>query len=107
MFGVGVRQARLVSEVGGLASVLLLSLGVRRLAGTPAGIAAGALLATNYVYAMYNRAALMETTMVVFMVAAWYCYVRAQDRPAWGAAAGVCALLAFFTKAAAAFFVLK
>ncbi len=106
VFGVGVRQARLVSEVGGLASVLLLSLGVRRLAGTPAGIAAGALLATNYVYAMYNRAALMETTMVVFMVAAWYCYVRAQDRPAWGAAAGVCALLAFFTKAAAAFFVL-
>jgi 4-amino-4-deoxy-L-arabinose transferase-like glycosyltransferase len=105
VFGVGVRQARLVSEVGGLASVLLLSLGVRRLAGTPAGLAAGALLATNYVYVMYNRAALMETTMVVFIVAAWYCYVRAQDRPAWGAVAGVCALLAFFTKAAAAFFV--
>jgi 4-amino-4-deoxy-L-arabinose transferase-like glycosyltransferase len=106
VFGVGVRQARLVSEVGGLASVLLLSLGVRRLAGTSAGLAAGALLATNYVYVMYNRAALMETTMVVFMVAAWYCYVRAQERPAWGAAAGVCALMAFFTKAAAAFFVL-
>ena len=106
MFGVGVRQARLVSEIGGLASVLLLSLGVRRLEGTAAGLAAAALLATNYVYVMYNRAALMETTMVVFMVAAWYCYVRAQERSVWGAAAGVCALLAFFTKAAAAFFVL-
>jgi 4-amino-4-deoxy-L-arabinose transferase-like glycosyltransferase len=104
-FGVGVRQARLVSEVAGVVSVLLLALGVRRLAGTTAGIIAGGLLATNYVFVMYNRAALMETTMVAFMVAAWYCYVRAQDRPVWGAIAGVCALLSFFTKAAAAFFV--
>ena len=104
-FGVGVRQARLVSEVTGLASVLLLALGVRRAANLPAGLAAGALLATNYVYVMYNRAALMEATMIAFMVAAWYCYVRAQRRAWWGAAAGACALLAFFTKAAAAFFV--
>ena len=44
--------------------------------------------------------------MVAWMVAAWYCYVRAQERPAWGVAAGLCALLAFFTKAAGAFFVL-
>ena len=104
-FGVGLRQARLVSELAGLASVLLLALGVRRAAGRPAGLVAGALLATNYVYVMYNRAALMESTMIAFMVAAWYCYVRAQDRAWWGAAAGACALLAFFTKAAAAFFV--
>jgi 4-amino-4-deoxy-L-arabinose transferase-like glycosyltransferase len=104
-FGVGVRQARLVSEIAGLLSVLLLAAGVRRVAGATAGIIAGALLATNYVYVMYNRAAIMEATMVAFMVAAWYCYVRAQERPLWGAAAAACALLAFFTKAAAAFFI--
>jgi 4-amino-4-deoxy-L-arabinose transferase-like glycosyltransferase len=104
-FGVGVWQARLVSEVAGLASVLLLALGVRRLAGPLAGTIAGALLATNFVFVMYNRAAIMETTMVACMVASWYCYVRAQDRPAWGMAAGLLALLAFFTKAAAAFYV--
>ena len=104
-FGVGVRQARLVSELAGLASVLLLALGVRRAAGAPAGLIAGGLLATNYVYVMYNRAAIMEATMVAWMVAAWYCYVRAQDRPFWGGIAAVCALMAFFTKAAAAFFV--
>ena len=104
-FGVGVWQARLVSELAGVASVLLLALGVRRAAGAAAGLVAGALLATNYVYVMYNRAALMEATMIAFMVAAWYCYVRAQTRAWWGAAAGACALLAFFTKAAAAFFV--
>ncbi|MGH9371517.1 MAG: ArnT family glycosyltransferase [Vicinamibacterales bacterium] len=104
-FGVGVWQARLVSVVAGMASGVLGALGVRRLAGPMAGIVAGALLATNYVYVMYNRAAIMEATMVAFIVAAWYCYVRAQESPVWGAAAGVCALLSFFTKAAAAFFI--
>ena len=57
------------------------------MAGAPPACIAGALLATNYVFVMYNRAAIMEATMVAFMVAAWYCYVRAQERPAWGAAA--------------------
>ena len=70
-----------------------------------AGLIAGALLATNYVYVMWNRAALMEASMVAFMVAAWYCYVRAQTQPLWGVPAAACALLAYFTKAAAIFFV--
>ena len=104
-FGVGVWQARLVSELAGTVSVVLLADGVRRVAGGPAGLMAGALLATNYVYVMYNRAAIMEGTMVAFMVASWYCYVRAARRPAWGLAAGALAVLGFFTKAAAAFFV--
>lgn len=104
-FGVGVRQARLVPELTGLASVLLLALGVRRIAGREAGLIAGALLATNYVYVMWNRAALMEAPMTAFIVASWYCYVRAQERPWWGLLAGVCALLAYFTKASAVFFV--
>jgi 4-amino-4-deoxy-L-arabinose transferase-like glycosyltransferase len=104
-FGVGVRQARLVPELCGLASVWLLALGVARVAGRRSGWIAGALLATNYVYVMWNRAALMEGPMVAFMVASWYCYARAQTRPVWGAGAGAFALLAFFTKASAAFFV--
>jgi 4-amino-4-deoxy-L-arabinose transferase-like glycosyltransferase len=105
LFGVGVWQARLVSEVMGTASVVLLALGVRRIAGREAGLIAAALAATNYVYVMWNRAALMETSMVAFMVAAWYCYVRAQTQPLWGVLAAACALLAYFTKAAAIFFV--
>ena len=104
-FGVGVRQARLVSEVAGVLSVLLLALGVRRLAGDRAGLIAGALLATNYVYVMYNRAAIMEALMASFIVASWYCSTRAEESPRWGALAGVMATLAFFTKAAAAFYV--
>jgi 4-amino-4-deoxy-L-arabinose transferase-like glycosyltransferase len=105
VFGVGVRQARLVSELTGMASVLLLAWGIGRLAGREAAAGAGALLASNYVYVMYDRAAIMEASMVAFMVASWYCYVRAQTDPRWGWPAAACALLAFFTKAAAAFFV--
>lgn len=105
IFGVGLWQARLVSQLTGFVSVLLLAAGVARLAGREAGIAAAALLATNYVYVMYNRAALMEASMVAFMVAAWYAYVRAQRNARWVWVAAACALLAFFTKAAAAFFV--
>lgn len=103
-FGVGVRQARLVPEVLGLLSVLLLALGVRRIAGSAAGLIAAALLASNYPYVMWNRAALMEGPMIAFLVASWYCYVRAQSRAWWGVLAGVFALLGFFTKAAAAFY---
>jgi 4-amino-4-deoxy-L-arabinose transferase-like glycosyltransferase len=103
--GVGVWQARLVSEAAGIAAVVLLAIGVRRLAGDLAGHLAAALVATNYVFVMYNRAAIMESTMVAFIVASWCCYVLAEKRPPWGVAAAACALLAFFTKAAGAFFV--
>ena len=54
----------------GLLAVALLACGVRRLAGRDAGLIAGALLATNYVCVMWNRAALMEASMVAFIVAA-------------------------------------
>ena len=104
-FGVGLWQARIVSEVLGCFSVLLLALGVARVAGRRAGVLAGALLATNYVYVMWNRTAMMEGPMTAFLVASWYCYVRAESSPRWGWGAAVFALLAFFTKAAAAFFV--
>ena len=105
LFGVGLRQARLVSEVGGVLSVLLLALALRRLRGPKAALIGGALAATNYVYVMYDRAAIMEGLMAAFIVASWYCSVRAEREPRWGAAAGVMAALAFFTKAAAAFYV--
>ncbi|CAN5758879.1 hypothetical protein BH18ACI5_BH18ACI5_00050 [soil metagenome] len=104
-FGVGLWQARLVPEILGWLSVLLLALGVARVAGRRAATIAAALLATNYVYVMWNRTAMMEGPMTAFMVGSWYCYVRAESSPRWGWGAAVFAFLAFFTKAAAAFFV--
>ncbi len=103
--GVGTWQARLVSEVMGTFSVACLALGVAALGTRRAGIAAALLLATNYIYVMWDRAALMEATMTAFMVVAWAAYALAPRRPALGTVAAVAALLAFFTKAAAAFFV--
>jgi 4-amino-4-deoxy-L-arabinose transferase-like glycosyltransferase len=104
LFGVGLRQARLVSQAAGVVSVVLLALALRRLRGPNAALIGGALAATNYVYVMYGRAAIMEGLMAAFIVASWYCSVRAEREPRWGAAAGVMAALAFFTKAAAAFY---
>ncbi|MFN8058808.1 MAG: glycosyltransferase family 39 protein [Vicinamibacterales bacterium] len=104
-FGVGVKQARLVSEVMGWLSVVWLGLGVARLGTRRAGVAAAALLATNYVYVMYDRAALMEASMIAFMVGAWYAFERARTSAAWGLAAGALAWLAYFTKASGIFFV--
>ena len=57
-------------------------------AGSPGdrpGSIAGALLATNYVYVMYNRAAIMEALMAAFIVASWYCSTRAETVAARGA----------------------
>jgi 4-amino-4-deoxy-L-arabinose transferase-like glycosyltransferase len=104
-FGVGLWQARSVSMLAGIASVLLLGLAVRRTGGRAAGLVAAGLLATNYVWVMYSRAALMEAAMVAFMVASFYAWVRAGRQPGWGLAAAACALLAYFTKAAAVSYV--
>lgn len=75
---------------------------VTRIAGRHAGLAAGALLVSNSVYVMWNRAALMEGPMVAFIVAAWYCHVRSDADSRWAVGAATCAWLAFFTKAATA-----
>ena len=103
--GVGTWQARLVSEVMGTISVVCIALGVAAIGTRRAGLAAALLLATNYIYVMWDRAALMEAAMTAFMVLAWAAYACAPRRSALGFLAAVAALLAFFTKAAAAFFV--
>jgi 4-amino-4-deoxy-L-arabinose transferase-like glycosyltransferase len=104
-WGVGTWQARTVPVVSGLAAVACLVLGLGALAGRRAAAIGALLLATNYVFVMWNRAALMESTMTAFMVAAWAAYALSDKRPSWAFAAGIGAVLAWFTKASAAFFV--
>ena len=104
-FGVGTWQARMVPVVSGLAAVLLIGLGLAAASGLRAGLIGALLLATNYVFVMWNRAALMESTMTAFIVASWTAYVLAQRRPALGLLSGAAVVLAWFTKASAAFFV--
>jgi 4-amino-4-deoxy-L-arabinose transferase-like glycosyltransferase len=103
-FGVGTWQARIVPVVSGLLAVALLAAGLASVAGRRAALIGATLLATNYVFVMWNRAALMESTMTAFIVASWAAYAMASRRPMMGLVAGLAVVLAWFTKAAAAFF---
>ena len=104
-FGVGTWQARLVPIVSGLFAVLCLALGLRAVSGARAAAIGALLLSTNYVFVMWNRAALMESTMTALLVAAWAAYAAASRRPTVGLLAGIAVVLAWFTKASAAFLV--
>jgi 4-amino-4-deoxy-L-arabinose transferase-like glycosyltransferase len=103
-FGVGQWQVRIVPAASGLLAIVMLAAGAFALWGPRAALAAALLLATNYPFVMWNRAALMESTMTAFIVAAWAAYALAPTRPRWGYVSGTMAALAWFSKAAAAFF---
>ena len=102
--GVGLWQARVVPAASGLLAVIFLAAGLAAAGDRRTALIGAALLATNYAFVMWNRAALMESTMTAFIVVAWAAYAMAERRAAWGAVAGVAVVLAWFTKAAAAFF---
>lgn len=104
-FGVGTWQARVVPAVSGIVAIAFLIAGLAVVAGRRAAAMGGLLLAVNYAYVMWNRAALMESTMTAFIVMAWSAYALSAKRPAWAFIAGAAAVGAFFTKASAAFFV--
>jgi 4-amino-4-deoxy-L-arabinose transferase-like glycosyltransferase len=103
--GVGTWQARTVPAASGLIAILALMWGLWSIGRPRAALVGGLLLATNYTFVMWNRAALMESTMTMFIVVGWAAYAAASRQPRWGVLAGVAVVLAFFTKAAAAFFV--
>ena len=103
--GVGTWQARVVPAASGLFAVAALAIGVWAAGGRRAAMVGACLLSTNYVFVMWNRAALMESTMTAFIVAGWAAYAMTRWRPAFGYVAGTMVTLAWFTKAAAAFFV--
>jgi 4-amino-4-deoxy-L-arabinose transferase-like glycosyltransferase len=103
-FGVGLWQARVVSIVAGLAATFALAIGLRAMATPGVALTGALLLAVNFTWVMYSRVALLEATMVAAMVASWACYAKAERNWRWGIGAALFGLLAFFTKASAAFF---
>jgi hypothetical protein len=112
LFGVGTWQARMVPLVSGVVAIIALMAGLWAVVGRNAALFGGVLLATNYTFVMWNRAALMESTMTAFIVVSWGAYALATraastrtESSAWAVLAGAAAVAAFFTKAAAAFFV--
>ena len=103
MFGVGTWQARTVPVASGLMAVLALMAGLLAISSRRAALFGGVLLASNYGFVMWNRAALMESTMTALLVVSWAAYALSERRPVWGWIAGIAAVLAWFTKASAAF----
>jgi 4-amino-4-deoxy-L-arabinose transferase-like glycosyltransferase len=104
-FGVGTWQARVVPAASGLVAVVALVIGLAAVADRRALVMAGALIATNYAFVMWNRAALMESTMTASLVVAWAAWAWSERRPSMASVAGAAAVAAWFTKASAAFFV--
>ena len=110
-FGVGTWQARTVPVASGVLSLVAIMMGLSALWGSRdvamgrrVALIGGAVLAFNFTWVMWNRAALMESTMTAFIVAGWAAYALGERKPAWGLLAGIATSLAFFTKASAAFF---
>jgi 4-amino-4-deoxy-L-arabinose transferase-like glycosyltransferase len=106
IFGVGLWQARVVSMAAGVVAVVAVAAGLRATAAPGVALAGALLLAVNFTWVMYSRAALLEATMISALVASWACYARAERRWRWGIGAALFGLLAFFTKASAAFFLI-
>jgi 4-amino-4-deoxy-L-arabinose transferase-like glycosyltransferase len=103
--GVGLWQARTVPVISGIATIAFLIIGLHAIAGRRAAATGGLLLATAYAFVMWNRAALMESTMTAAIAGSWAAYALSARRATWAIAAGILAILAWFTKAAAAFFI--
>ena len=78
-FGVGTWQARTVPVASGLLALIALMAGLHAATSRHAertALIGGALLAVNFTWVMWNRAALMESTMTMFIVVAWAAYAH-------------------------------
>ncbi|AKK29857.1 glycosyltransferase family 39 protein [Mycobacterium sp. EPa45] len=100
VFGFGTLSMLVPQALMGVASVALIYGAVRRVSGYGAGLLAGAVLALTPVAALMFRFNNPDALLVLLMVVAAYCVVRALDANAtrWIALAGVAIGFAFLAK---------
>ena len=100
IFGFGTLSMLVPQALMGVASVALVYSAVRRVSGYGAGLLAGAVLALTPVAALMFRFNNPDALLVLLMVVAAYCVVRALDGKStrWIALAGVAIGFAFLTK---------
>ena len=100
MFGFGTLSMLVPQALMGVASVALVYSAVRRVSGYGAGLLAGAVLALTPVAALMFRFNNPDALLVLLMVVAGYCVIRALDgKPTrWIALAGVAIGFAFLAK---------
>ena len=107
LFGFSAFTMLLPQALMGVASVALLYSTVRRWSGPVAGLIAGAVLALTPVAALMFRFNNPDALMVLLLIAAAYCMVRATETAStrWIALAGCAVGFAFLTKMLQAFLV--
>ena len=76
MFGVGAVQARLISVICSLLTLLLLWMALRRVFDSRIAFTAVALLGLDHTNLLYNRMALMDTPAALLAVMAFYAFAR-------------------------------
>ncbi len=108
LFGFGALAMLVPQALMGVGSVALLYGAVRRASGPIAGLLAGALLALTPVAALMFRYNNPDALLVLLLVAAAYCTIRALDSSSgrWLALAGAAMGFAFLTKMMEAFVVI-
>jgi 4-amino-4-deoxy-L-arabinose transferase-like glycosyltransferase len=108
LFGFGPWAMLLPQALMGVGAVALLYGAVRRASGPIAGLLAGALLALTPLAAMMFRYNNPDALLVLLLVAAGYCTIRALDGSSgrWLAVAGTAIGFAFLTETTEAFVVL-
>jgi 4-amino-4-deoxy-L-arabinose transferase-like glycosyltransferase len=108
LFGFSSWSMLVPQALEGVAAVALLHAAVKRWFGAAAGLAAGAVFALTPVAALMFRFNNPDALLVLMLVAAAYCLVRALERGAtrWIVAVGVMLGIAFLAKMMQAFLVL-
>lgn len=106
IFGVNTFSARLVSMLLGSFSILFLFLFVRNTYGYKSAIISLILFGGNYFYLMFNRVAMLETTMIFFIILSIWLYQKGLYNKIYCFISGCSAILAYFTKSSAAFLII-
>lgn len=105
VFGVSYLQARAVSVVCSLLTLLIMFVALRRAFGERVAWLGALVLAWEHAYLMYNRMALLETPATLFLALAFYAWVRRGDGLAWSALAGMMTVTACSIKSLCTFFI--
>lgn len=105
LFGVGYPQARAVSVICSLLTLLVMFYALRRSFGERVAWLGTLVLAWEHAYLMYNRMALLETPATLFLTLAFYAWVRRTEGLAWCSLAGMMTVTACSIKSLCAFFI--
>ncbi len=76
IMGVGLLQANLCGVIPSLATLVILYLGLRGLAGEPGGILAVFLLSFSYLHVVYSRVPMVESLEIFLLVACFFLLLK-------------------------------